>query len=207
MPSSLRRHRRAAAGRNAANLNTDVAESAAAGALGFSLSSAPAPDSMVRPLHQNALVMRICRIWMTVIGLLIAAGITSPAWSEEVSPLKSKPDGSRPAATPAPQGLKAVVDPATGQFTVPPRPPITGSPEAFAPPTIPSASAAGSSANLATSHDGLVAVRGTTRAGGLQVDLKGRFRSSVIATVGPDGKVRTECVGTAGTKDGEVHAH
>ncbi len=44
---------------------------------------------------------------------------------------------------------------------------------------------------FSTSHDGLV--ERPAPGGGVTVDLQGRFRSAVIATVGADGKVDVDC--------------
>ena len=46
--------------------------------------------------------------------------------------------------------------------------------------------------SLSRSTDGLVAV--PLANGGKRVDLQGRFQTAVIAKVGPDGKLVTECV-------------
>jgi len=151
--------------------------------------------------------MRKCLTWMTFVGLLLAAGFTTRARGDESPPAGPKPEEARPATTalpPSPPGLKALLDPATGKFTDPQHRPVSAAPSASA--TSAASSAAGSPANLATSHEGLVAVRGTSRAGGVRVDLKGRFQSAVVATVDPDGKVTTACV-AAGTREGEGDGH
>ena len=103
--------------------------------------------------------------------------------AEEVRGVESR-------ATPAgAAGAKVALDQSTGQLVVPP--PATASR------VVPSARVDA----LSTSHEGLVAVRGVSRAGGVMVDLKGRFRSAVVATVvtvatvatvGADGATRTE---------------
>ncbi len=92
-----------------------------------------------------------------------------------------------PAGAAGAAGAKAAVDPSTGQLVVP-------SPTTAAK-VVPSTRVGA----LSTAHEGLVAVRGVSRAGGVMVDLKGRFRSAVIATVatvGADGttRIETRCV-------------
>ena len=111
----------------------------------------------------------------------------------EECPAPAGTEARLPAQEPSSPGFKAAIDPATGQLTVPPLPARGAAP---ATPAAAGASPASTSA-AATSHVGLVAVPGTTRAGGKMVDLKGRFRSSVVATVGPDGKTTARCVETA----------
>lgn len=72
-------------------------------------------------------------------------------------------------------GVMIYVDPETGEWTAPPpdkeiRPPVAGA--------------------LSQSAEGLVEKPGP--AGGVMVDLKGRFQSSVIAVPRPDGGVTVE---------------
>ena len=139
--------------------------------------------------------------WMTFVCLLLVAAVLLPAQGEQLAAARTDPDEACPSAPattalpPSAPGFKAVLDPATGRFAEP-RTKVSSA----------ALSAAGSPANLATSHVGLVAVRGTSRAGGVRVDLKGRFQSAVVATVGPDGKVSTECVAAKHeVKDGDGH--
>ena len=86
-------------------------------------------------------------------------------------------------ATQAPanaSGMRAYVDPETGEFT-PDGPPL----EMPGPQTLP----------LATEEDSPVA--------GKMVRLNGQFMSAVVAHIGPDGTERIECV----TPDGAVTPH
>jgi hypothetical protein len=79
-------------------------------------------------------------------------------------------------------GMKAYRDPVTGERAGPPPGAVAPSgPEAL-----------GSS--LSRSEVGLEAVPTGTPAGGIRVDLKGRFRSSLVATKRPDGTIATRCV-------------
>lgn len=80
-------------------------------------------------------------------------------------------------------GFRAYVDPETGQLIEPPE-------EAPAEPTAPA---------LSTSDEGLVAVPSPVPGGGNMVNLQGRFRSPLTATVGADGKVRMQHVPCAQT--------
>ena len=77
-----------------------------------------------------------------------------------------------PSSTP---GMRVYRDPVTGKFGPPP-------PGAVTPP-----------AERAGEEEPLVEEPGTTPAGGVTVDLKGRFRSTTKATLDPTGKVRTPC--------------
>jgi len=87
--------------------------------------------------------------------------------------------GSRTADGPAGSaGMRIYRDPATGEFTTPP-------PGAA---ILPPASRA-----LGTSAEGLVETPGTGAAGGVTIDLGGRFRSAVSATADDAGAVTTHC--------------
>ena len=76
-------------------------------------------------------------------------------------------------------GRKVFVDPATGKLIPPPRP--------AAPVTPPLEDA------LSTSGEGLRETPGKTRGGGIKIDLQGRFRSTVTATIDPEGRLSTRC--------------
>lgn len=84
-------------------------------------------------------------------------------------------------------GMKVYVDPATGQIL--PEPP-KGSSNALA--ITPQEQNA-----MSTSSDGLVETPLARPGGGYKLDLKGRFQSSLVATVGPDGKPRVVHVSPA----------
>ena len=73
-------------------------------------------------------------------------------------------------------------DPATGKFGPPP--PSTEPPSSERP----------------GEEEPLVEEPGTTDAGGMTVDLKGRFRTNTKVTVDPAGKVRTPCEPPAATR-------
>lgn len=83
-------------------------------------------------------------------------------------------------------GLKVFVDPATGQILS--APPQGGSALALTP---------AEQNAFSTSHDGLTQTPSAKPGGGYRLDLKGRFQSSLIATVGPDGKPQVRHVGGA----------
>ncbi len=101
--------------------------------------------------------------WLAL-GTLLVVATASAAAAED-------------AAAPRPGALRAHIDPATGKFTTPPPgTAVTALPEA-----------------LETSGEGLVEEPGTSPAGGVTVNLRGRFRSMATATVGADGKVSTHC--------------
>jgi hypothetical protein len=80
----------------------------------------------------------------------------------------------------APGSLRVYVNPRTGEILREPAPgttPMTLSPQ--------------EQAAASTSHQGLVEVPSTAPGGGVKIDLQGRFRSPLVATIGPDGKTRT----------------
>lgn len=84
-------------------------------------------------------------------------------------------DDAGPEPSPvAAAGQKAYIDPATGRIL--PRPPA-GAP-----------SSAAQQPDLNNSSEGLVEQASPKPGGGYMLDLKGRFRSTVYATKGPDGK-------------------
>jgi hypothetical protein len=74
-------------------------------------------------------------------------------------------------------GMRVYRDPATGAFTAPP-------PGTALPP---------SPRSLDTSAQGLVETPGTSAAGGVTINLGGRFQSAVSATADNAGAVRTGC--------------
>lgn len=88
-------------------------------------------------------------------------------------------------------GRKAFVDPITGELVASPaKGPVI--------PLPPQAENAQS-----TSGDGLRETPGTTRGGGVKINLQGRFRSSAVAAVGPDGKLTTRCVAQPDSQSSE----
>ena len=96
-------------------------------------------------------------------------------------------DDNSASAWPA-AGMKVHIDPATGNIL----------------PTPPQGAPAGA-LTLSTSErnafskssEGLVETPSSGPAGGSKVDLRGRFRSPLIATVGPDGKIEMRHGGQA----------
>ena len=125
---------------------------------------------------------------LTVLGGAGAAAVAAETTSidcQETAQAGPRPAGGDTAVAPAGQeeavpvqqgtsGFRAYIDPETGQLTVPPE---------DAPAEEPTAAA------LATSDEGLVAVPSPVPGGGNVVDLKGRFRSPLMATVDAEGKV------------------
>ena len=83
-------------------------------------------------------------------------------------------------------GMKVYVDPTTGQ--------ITHSP----PPSQPSMTLSPAEQNaFSRSSQGLVEVPSSGSAGGVKVNLQGRFQSPLIATVGPYGRAQLKHAGEA----------
>ncbi len=94
--------------------------------------------------------------------------------------------GSPNGAQPPPQaGMRAYIDPQTGEFAEPP-------------PGAPSGAGTTSEA-FSRSSERLVEVPGTTPAGGVKVDLRGRFLSTFAATVDAAGKPAAACRSTGVT--------
>ena len=77
-------------------------------------------------------------------------------------------------------GFRAYVDPQTGELAAPPVGAVTAVPEV--------------TGALNTSTEGLMEVPGTTSAGGMTVDLRGRFRSTMVSTVDAAGRTVTRCL-------------
>lgn len=73
---------------------------------------------------------------------------------------------------------RVTIDPETGDFVD--SPPPGGSRSSVAP-------------FLSTSQEGLEQVFSPVPGGGVMVDLKGRFRQVMKATIGPDGRARVYC--------------
>lgn len=79
-------------------------------------------------------------------------------------------------------GFEAYVDPNTGELVEEP----VGIPRSL-------------SGDAAVAPDGAPLVEEPSPAGGVSVELRGAFRSSVTATVAPDGRVETKCDGGQAT--------
>lgn len=91
--------------------------------------------------------------------------------------------GDRGQVADAPQespGMRAYIDPVTGEFGVPP-PGEAPSPEALAP-----------GAAYSTSDEGLVETPSPVPGGGVMIDLQGRFRGPLTATLDADGKMKMQ---------------
>ena len=126
-------------------------------------------------------------LWLfSMFGMLVVLGLAGDRHQgESSSSCPALVPSTLPAcdikATPAEARQKVSVDPATGQI-------IPASPQAR-PVLSPNEQNA-----ISTSGDGLREEPGKTRAGGVKVHLQGRFRSSVVATLGVDGRPITHCV-------------
>lgn len=123
-------------------------------------------------------------------GLVVYAVATAyPALADEVAQQK-------PQAAPAPssQGMTIHLDPQTGKILPSPAPgsaTLQLSPE--------------DQNRMSTSSDGLT--ERPAPGGGFIVDLKGRFQSPLMATVGPDGKVRMHHLGELPGEASRDHKH
>ena len=112
-------------------------------------------------------------------GLIGLAGIVAPASAQNATP--NSPGQPAPAGT---SGIIVHIDPQTGAILKEP-----------APGTVPLQLTPKETAAMSTSHEGLAEVPSAVPGGGVKVDLQGRFRSPLIANVGPDGKVRLQHLG------------
>lgn len=104
-------------------------------------------------------------------GLAAGLALAAPAAAQE----------GKPAAAAAAQGgMKVYLDPQTGALRDTPAPgtaPLILSPQ---------------EQNALSTYSGdLEQIPSSLPGGGVMVDLKGRFQSPLMATIGPDGKVRT----------------
>jgi hypothetical protein len=115
-------------------------------------------------------------------ALVLAAAAHGEDLSREAATLKPAASDTHPATSSQPAGQRVYIDPTTGKVGVPPA-------GAAAP------SAAGGAATTAAPAPAPLAQQAVASpAGGVMVDLEGRFRREVRAQVQPDGKVTTECV-------------
>jgi hypothetical protein len=117
-----------------------------------------------------------------------AANSANSQEASKVTYEKNSTVNARPVAS---AGRKVFVDPITGEIV-----PQPGQRPAM--PLPPQAENAQS-----TSGDGLRETPGTTRGGGVKINLQGRFRSSAVAAVGPDGKLTTRCVAQPDSQSSE----
>lgn len=96
------------------------------------------------------------------------------------------PDATGAEATSGPSrmagGLRAYRDPLTGERRLPP------------PGREPTLAPGAPLGTMSRSLQGLIQERGPTHAGGVRVDLRGRFRSALVATRNKDGSVSTHCI-------------
>jgi hypothetical protein len=108
------------------------------------------------------------------VALALAALLAFPLLADEP---KGTPAG-KPAAPAAESAMKIHVDPVTGQVVSPKSDP---------------AASRGVTATSAQALPPLKVEKGTTKAGGRRVNLRGRFMMEMTASVGPDGKVSHGC--------------
>ena len=118
-------------------------------------------------------------------GAFGVAACMTPAIADEVKPT---------AQAPAQQGMTVHVDPQTGRVVSAPAPGTT---------TLQLSPAEQN--RMSTSSQGLV--EEPLPGGGYKLDLKGRFQSPLMATTGPDGKVRIQHMGERAGDAGHDHKH
>ena len=124
-----------------------------------------------------------CAGVLALAALVALAESTPPAASElERASVRTEPTLSTRAIPPGVGGLKTYRDPVTGERRSPPR-------------AIPlEVLDARQRTALSRSHLGLVEQAGVSPAGGVHVELQGRFRSAVVVTKQPDGSFATRCL-------------
>jgi len=108
---------------------------------------------------------RRARARVAVLGVLGTLGAFGAVRAEPPAPAADAQAGA-PAGAPV---MRIYRDPATGEIGAPP----------------PGTPLEGATESVGTSAEGLVETPGTSPAGGVTVDLKGRFRSAVSATKDP----------------------
>lgn len=123
-------------------------------------------------------------------GLLgaVACLVARPASADEASPKVQM------APAPAQGGMVVHVDPQTGRVLPGPAPGTT---------TLQLSPAEQN--RLSTSSQGLV--EEPAPGGGYRIHLQGRFQSPLMATTGPDGKVRIQHMGEQAGEVGHDHKH
>ncbi len=123
-----------------------------------------------------------CAGVLALAALVAFAESTPPASELEGAGARTEPTLSTRAIPPSVGGLKTYRDPVTGERRSPPR-------------AIPLEALDARQRNAFSRSDaGLVEEPGPTVAGGVHVDLQGRFRSAVVVTKQPDGSFVTECL-------------
>ena len=129
--------------------------------------------------HRRLLMQAALCAAVLVFARAVAVAGESVAGAASDTMEDTRIQGSRTADGPAGSaGMRIYRDPATGEFTTPPAgattlPPATGA--------------------LDTSAEGLVETPGTSSAGGVTINLGGRFQSTVSATADDAGTVTTRC--------------
>lgn len=108
---------------------------------------------------------------------LAAAGLLTQACTT-LGPDDNRSTDAQPTA-----GMRAYKDPVTGRFGEPP----AGAPER----------AVAAEAAVSTSAESLTETPGQTPAGGVRLDLQGRFRSYSAATKDEEGRIKVHCLPAA----------
>lgn len=95
--------------------------------------------------------------------------------------------GDGAASNDSSSGMRAYIDPATGELT--------------SQPVVPELQPRGAAAAAATSTSTQGLVEQPAPGGGVMVDLQGRFQNEMRATIGADGAMHTDCVETEGAAE------
>ena len=109
-----------------------------------------------------------------LLGLVAVAGAAVRACAEDAAAGAPGSEATRAGTA----GMRIYRDPLTGRPTVPP----------------PGARAVPPSPSFSTSAQGLLETPGPSPAGGVMLDLRGRFRNAMTLTRDADGKETTRCV-------------
>ena len=119
------------------------------------------------------------RVWLGAVALLAVAMGAGLARSEP----PAGASGGTVAAS-GMGGMRAYVDPATGVLM-----------------SVPPAGVTGGTVPAATSRSGAGLVEVPAPGGGTMVDLQGRFRSTMAASIAPDGGLTASCHTSGGAAD------
>ncbi|MFQ5479386.1 MAG: post-PEP-CTERM-1 domain-containing protein [Candidatus Binatia bacterium] len=110
--------------------------------------------------------------------LLVPVVIVNSGCSDSGGSGTTAVEGAKPAASPS-AGMKAHIDPETGEF--------------LDSPPVGSVGRASPAITAGRPPEPAVEVPSPVPGGGVMIDLNGRFQAEFVATVGPDGKLSTDC--------------
>ncbi len=130
----------------------------------------------------DRLMIFLCLLTLTLWGLGNQSAIAENP-PQVPCPDNTRQIGSERVRSTESPGMRAYIDPETGEFGVPPwwEAEARGTEALVAP-----------GASASTSSEGLVETPSPVPGGGVMVDLQGRFRSPLTATLDDDGKTKMQ---------------